>query len=225
MAASEVAKNWRADRRAFDPSAMRALLFALALAALAGPGCAARTTPYRFSMPMLGQADVPPAPLPAPARKPMSPPREAVAAAPAKHPVKHYAYGWQTDAQAGIRVASVKGIELSVPEASEEAAAAVANGVVYSRLPAPHRPAPSGITAPLELPGMAHIREAAELRRWVGKRDKRDATAIVLGWLVDLGIADDSLAAAANGHEVMLWATQHGVVLDRSESTKPGDVL
>jgi len=137
----------------------------------------------------------------------------------------HYAYGWQIDAQAGIRVASARGIELSVPEASAESADLVTrSGVVYSRLPSPNRPA-SGVTSAIDLPGLAHIREAVELRGWVGRRDKREPVETLLDWLVDLSLADDSLAAAETNAEVVIWATQHGVLLAPTQTTKPGDVL
>src|SRR5688572_6467212 len=120
---------------------MRALLIAAALGACAPP----TAQPYRFSSPLLGRADVPPPAAPAP--KPMAAPKRAArtdAVASASPRARHYAYGWQIDAQAGIRVASAKGIELSAPEASAESADAVAkSGVVYSRLPAPNKPAPS----------------------------------------------------------------------------------
>lgn len=209
---------------------MRALLFAAALACLTSgaSGCVPRSQPYRFSMPMLGHADVPPPALPAPLRKPMSPPRrspDAIAAASAKPPRPRYAYGWQTDAQAGIRVASAKGIELSLPEASEQSAAAVTTGVVISRLRAPHQPAPAGITAPVALPGLDHIREPADLRSWIGRRDKRAPLAVVLAWLADLGLASDELLALASGGELVAWAEPRGSLFPPTAEPRPGDLL
>lgn len=203
---------------------MRALLFAAACCAAAA--CAPRAQPYRFSMPMLGQADVPLAALPAPTRKPASAPRAEAIANRAK-PRPHHAYGWQIDAQGGIRTASAKGIELVVPEASAESAASVApaSGVVLSRLPAPNQPAPTGLTAPIDLPGLAHIREPSELRTWVGRRDKREPHTVVLAWLTDLGIGDDELHAAGTPSEVATWGERHGKLAAPTEVPQPGDVL
>jgi hypothetical protein len=200
---------------------MRALLFAAVCAVAAW---APRAQPYRFSMPMLGQADVPPATLLAPLRKPVTAPR-AEAVANTTKPRPRHAYGWQIDAQAGIRTASAKGIELAVPEASAESAAAVRTGVVYSRLPAPNKPAPTGLLAPIDLPGLAHIREPSDLRGWVGRRDKREPHALVLAWLTDLGIGDDELRAAGNPPEVATWAARHERLLAPAEVPQPGDVL
>src|SRR5688572_24852921 len=191
---------------------MRALLFAAAcaLVATAASACAPRSQPYRFSMPMLGAADVPPPSLPGPARKPNAPaPRHratvgaatAVASSHAPTPRTHYAYGWQIDTQSGIRSASAKGIELSMPEASAESADAVAreaatHGVVISRLPTPHKPPTTGLVAALDAQGWDHIREAGDLRRWIGRRDKRPPHTILLAWIADLSLGDDALAAA-----------------------------
>lgn len=205
---------------------MRALLVVAATLAACAPPTA---QPYRFSSPLLGRADVPPPALPGPERKPLNAPasRSATRTASASpKPRAHYAYGWQVDAQAGIRVASAKGIELSVPEASAQSADAVTkSGVVYSRLPSPNKPAASGVTTAIDLPGLAHIREAVELRGWVGRRDKRRSVDALLDWLVDLSLADDALAAAETEAEVVAWATQHGVLLAPTQTTKPGDVL
>lgn len=198
---------------------MRAVLFAAACLTAA---CAPRAQPYRFSMPMLGQADVPLAALPAPARKPASPPRSRDIIAHTTPPVVHHAYGWQIDAQAGIRTASAKGIELSVPEASEKSALAVPTGVVYSRLPAPNKPV-SGFVTMLDI--FAHIREPSDLRALVGTPDKREPHAIVLGWLTDLGLGDDELHVAGNPAEVATWGVRHEVFLPSTETPRPGDVL
>jgi hypothetical protein len=176
-------------------------------------------------MPMLGHADVPPAALPAPPRKPASPLRRTRDAVASAKPRTHYAYGWQTDAQAGIRVASAKGIELSLPEASDSSATAVSQGVVWSRLPAPNKPAATGVTAPLALPGLAHIREPADLRAWIGRRDKRDPFAIVQSWLADLGLADDELLAVRDGTELVTWAKPRSALLAPTHPTQPGDLL
>jgi hypothetical protein len=75
---------------------MRRLLL---LAAVIASGCASRAEPYRFSSPMLGMADVPPAPLheDSPASSSSSSHRAA--------PPPRRAGGWQADTQgAPIRV-------------------------------------------------------------------------------------------------------------------------
>jgi hypothetical protein len=201
---------------------MRALLFAAAC--IAASACAPRAQPYRFSMSMLGGADVPPAALPGPTRK------QPAAAPRTTQPRTHYAYGWQTDTQAGIRTASAKGIELSMPEASAASADAVprdaaSNGVVYSRLPTPHKVPTTGLVAALDVQGWDHIREAVDLRRWVGRRDKREPLTILLAWVADLELGDEALAAAGYEHEVVAWATQHSRLLGPTEVAQPGDLL
>lgn len=219
---------------------MRALLFAAACA-VAATACAPRSQPYRFSMPMLGAADVPPAPLPGPARKPNAPPPRhratvgpatAVASASATPRASRtqYAYGWQTDTQAGIRTASAKGIELSMPEASAASADAVTRdvatrGVVISRLPTPNKPPTSGLVAALGAQGWDHIREAVDLRRWVGRRDKRASLEVLLAWVTDLSLGDEAFAAAEYEREVVTWASQHGRLLAPTHVAQPGDLL
>ena len=199
------------------------LLAALLFAATAATGaCAPRTQPYRFAMPMLGQADVPAETLqPAAGRRPGrdSDTRTASRAndghgdGHSEAPRTRYAYGWQKDAQSGIRTASAAGIELKQPEASDAGALAVTDAgiaheiasrsVLASRLPAPHRvssasgtaettaadgaSARKSVTAAVALPRMQPLREPADLRALVGTRDKRDSFAIAMGWLAELG--------------------------------------
>jgi len=183
---------------------------------------------------MLGGADVPPPPLPGPKRKPQAAPQHvATVGAPSSRPATprtHYAYGWQTDTQAGIRTASAKGIELSMPEASAESADAIArdtaaNGIVYSRLPTPHKPVTTGLVAALGVDGWDHIREAVDLRRWVGRRDKRASLAVLLAWVADLSLGDEELSAAGYEREAVTWATRHGRLLGPTEVALPGDLL
>jgi hypothetical protein len=224
---------------------MRArLLTALLLAAAAAAGaCAPRSQPYRFAMPMLGQADVPGEAL-GPAAggdvrqgsdtqiagraSPGQPSAGRDAgpdagrdagrdARPSDAPRTVYAYGWQKDAQSGIRTETASGIELKQPEASDAGALAVTqqglartiatsgvitsrlpapnrdpsnprNGVVASRLPAPNRDAPSGVTSAVDLPRLQSLREPAGLRALVGTRDKRDPFTVAMGWLAELGV-------------------------------------
>jgi hypothetical protein len=232
----------------------RATLAALLFAAAAGTGCAARSQPYRFSMPMLGQADVPPESLGAahealPARpaSPAQPRNVAQTAAP--HAV--YAYGWQKDAQSGIRTISADGIELRQPEASDATALAVAEsglahaietqGITASHLRAPNRDpaAASAFDAAIAAtsgPPHERLHEPADLRALVGVRDKRDPSLVVLGWAADLGItfvdagtaletARSMVAAPIDGPTLVAWADAHAALLAPTESARPGDLL
>lgn len=133
---------------------MRPLLAAALLAALAA-GCGQRTQPYRFGSPMLGAADVPPAPLRADPREPPARP------------------GLANRRADGIRVVSAP----TIREASAAAADAVPTPPVA--LPAPH-----ALAKDAPLPG---VRELADLRRLVGRRDPRDAVPTTLALLASLG--------------------------------------
>ncbi len=234
----------------------RRTLAALLLAAVtgAGTGCAARTQPYRFSMPMLGQADVPPAALAGPGRDDAPATRTAQRSRPtpsnradhASSPRRTYAYGWQRDAQSGIRTVSAAGIELKQPEASDATAqAVVATGLAHaietaglssSGLRAPHRATSATDVAlrPLEMPRA--LREPADLRSRVGVRDKRDPYELVLGWLSELGVsfrdpgmpADELTAAVVTPMDLpalVSWASTRGKLLPPTEPARPGDLL
>ena len=186
------------------------------LVALAASGCATRARPYRFASPMLGQADVPNADRPAgtmeTAEPPAPPPKQP------SHPTR--AYGWQADAQAGVRTVTAHGIEVTMPTASAEAAAAVtrapyAHEVLWSTLRAPHKDASATLTT---------VHEPADLRALVGQRDKRDAYTIVIDWLGELGIAFDR-SSAADGPSLVTWAEGAGTLRGATDAVAPGDIL
>ncbi|NVB83236.1 MAG: hypothetical protein HOV81_32990 [Kofleriaceae bacterium] len=194
---------------------LRALATLLAIAAT---GCAQRTQPYRFSSPMLGLADLPPAPLPGqrgpdsgPSR-PSSGPRTANPVV-ASRPVG----GWQVDAQAGtIRSVSARGIEMHTPVASAAAADAIASeatsrSVVWSQLPGPHR-GPVATQPP---------REPADLRALVGTRDKRDSFVVVTDWLSQL----DRHVGGSDGASLVAWAESAGALRAPTDVALPGDLL
>ena len=210
------AENWRRPRGAFDHFGMR---FSALAAALLFSACASRAQPYRFSSPMLGAADVAPAPLPG--AEPLAKEKRARAIT-ASRPKR----GWQADAQHGpIRTVSARGLEAKMPEASADAATAVldeASDVVWSRLPAPHRsslPAQSSdVTAAIEIP---RIREPSDLRMLIGQRDKRAPFEIVMAWLDELGITVD----AADGPALVAWADAKGKLVSSLEPARPGDLL
>ncbi len=153
---------------------------ALCLALVAGAACTTRTQPYRFGSPMLGRADVPLAALPKP--RPDQPTRDQPSPAPLVH---------RTAEQ--IRVVSAP----RVREASAEAANAIvalpnAQRAAWLALPAPHR-TPDEALGPV-------IREPADLRRWVGRRDSRDPFVAAMAWARQLGgggIAIEASSAAA----------------------------
>jgi hypothetical protein len=228
----------------------------LAATAVAAGACAPRAQPYRFAMPMLGQADVPAEALRPPGGRGTGrrsdtqiAERTSGGQRPAT-PRTTYAYGWQKDAQSGIRTVSAAGIELKQPEASDADALAVTQdglahdiatrGVLASRLPAPNRATgdagkTGGLTAPVTLPRLP-VREPSELRALVGTRDKRDPFAVAFGWLAELGVtfidpgsvidAAAALAAKpADGPTLVAWASSHGKLFGPAEAPVAGDVL
>jgi hypothetical protein len=230
-------------------------LAALLFAAAAITACAPRAQPYRFAMPMLGQADVPAERLgPSGRANARDPDAQLSGRAEAGHgdgrrsdaPHTRYAYGWQKDAQSGIRTVSAAGIELKQPEASEAGALSITEGgvahdiatrgVLASRLPAPHRPASPGVTGAVELPRMQPMREPAALRALVGTRDKRAPFAVAMGWLADLGVtfvdqssAMDMATQLANkpvdGPALVAWASARGTLFGPTEPPVAGDIL
>lgn len=156
----------------------RGVILAVAIGAA---GCATRAQPYRFSSPMLGQADVPPAWSAAPgdpnARWRRPPVDDTITVQRGIHltPVE--------DPRPGtIRIASAKA-------ASEVAATAEANGIVLSRLPANHRFDDNEPHATLH--------EPSELRALVGRRDMRDSVTAALAWSAELGAPIDVELARA----------------------------
>jgi hypothetical protein len=198
------------------PAALRLAAVSAVLAA-ASTGCAVRARPYRFASPLLGQADVPPA---WSGRNPAADPfgRNPTGRDPSgrdaddRHPVDPYAdirsadvrtsdrghaSGNRTDdSRAVVHVASARA-------ADDVASASEARGIVWSRLPAPNRMPPEAYEPPL--------REVADLRGLVDRRDKRDSWAALFGWL------HAGLATSRTGHELVAWA---------SASTKTiGDVV
>lgn len=183
---------------------MRKLVLLAAILA----GCATRTTPYRFSSPMLGMADVPPESL-----YDEKPTKRRSAA--------RRAGGWQADAQAGsIRVVSARGIETKMPEASAAAAQEIreerfATQPAWSQLPAPNRGS-SAITGTITLP-----REPADLRKLVGTRDKREPFTIVQSWLTTLGLHADG----ADGVSLVAWAADVGKLDAPTAPANAGDLL
>jgi hypothetical protein len=182
-----------------------ALLLAVATAA---SGCATRGAPYRFSSPMLGQADVPPDQLPGARPHDRGRARgtreRPIATTKGRAAPTRKSSGWQADAQSAIRTASARGIEPRPPSsASADAASSLtreglgasallheggSRGPAFTRLPDPHRPARGPVARATDLPQLARIREPSDLRALVGTRDKREPFAIVTRWLADLGI-------------------------------------
>jgi hypothetical protein len=97
--------------------------------------------------------------------------------------------------------------------ASASAAAEVAEGVVWSRLPATGR-IDEGAPWPA-------LHDATDLRAYVGRRDPRAATPVVLGWARALG------AEVPDGtpSELVEWADAHHRLGDPREAVGPGDLV
>jgi hypothetical protein len=203
---------------------LRGVIF---LVAIGAAGCATRAQPFRFSSPLLGQADVPPAWSAAPAdpnaryRRPEADTTITVQRGIHLTPVE--------DPRPGtIRVASAQA-------ASDVAAVAEANGVVLSRLPANHRFDDNEPHATLH--------EPSDLRALVGRRDVRDSVTAALAWSAELGATIDldlvrpdapakasyrvraaaTIAASiTNTGKLVAWSTTH----DRSaDDAVPGSLL
>jgi hypothetical protein len=203
---------------------VRGVIFAVAIAAT---GCATRAQPFRFSSPLLGQADVPPdwsaAPGDPNARWRRPAPDDTITVQRGIHltPVE--------DPRPGtIRVASAQA-------ASDVAAVAEANGVVLSRLPANHRFDDNEPHATLH--------EPSDLRALVGRRDVRDSVGAALAWSAELGAPIDldlarpdaparasyrvraaaTIAASiANTGKLVAWSTTHDRTTD---DAAPGSLL
>lgn len=172
---------------------MRSRAFVAIVVATLG-ACATRDRPYRFSSPMLGMASVPPAPLPgAPPRpRPELANREA----------------------AGIRIVTAPTIrEASAALAAKVSEAPAAQEHARATLPSPHR-----IPADTAIP---RVRELAELRALVGRRDKRDPVTAALAWARDFGIPTEG----TTGADVVLWAEATNRLADPTAAAQPGDLL
>jgi hypothetical protein len=233
---------------------MRSRALPALVLAVAASACAPRAQPYRFSMPMLGQADVPAETLRTQTIDPEALPAKKViahATATGGAPRPKYAYGWQTDAQSGIRTVSARGIELKQPEASAETAAAVISESAAARpewwahLPAPHRSGSAGVTGSLSAATapsradqirLAGAREPVDLRALVGTRDKREPFAIAMEWLAGMGItfaegetavemAASVVQSPTDGPALVEWARSRGKLLAPTDTPVPGDVL
>ncbi|HTL35811.1 MAG TPA: hypothetical protein VL326_21925 [Kofleriaceae bacterium] len=197
-------------------SALRAVLLVVAVSAT---GCATRARPYRFSSPLLGMADVPPAPLPGSETK-----SHATRVAGRSSPPRR-AGGWQADTQGGaIRVVSAAGIELKKPVASAEAADAIvaepnAQPSSWESLPAPNK-TPS-ITETIVSAIPPPPKEPSDLRSLVGDRDKRDPFLIVQTWAIELGLHIDG----TDGPSLVTWAAAADKLAARDAVPNPGDVL
>lgn len=187
----------------------------VALGGLGATGCTARARPYRFASPMLGTAEVPapalgdaPAPPSAEGRRD----RPALAQREAEH----------------IRVVSAP----TIREASAAAALAItavpaAQPEVRASLPAPHL-VPAGTAEPT-------IHEPADLRHWVGLRDRRSSLQLALAWSRSLGHAIDLPAStpgdggdagdAASGAALIAWAERSGRLADPDAIALPGDLV
>jgi hypothetical protein len=206
----------------------RPYALAITLVVVAGGAsgaCVGRTQPYRFSSPLLGGADVPPAfnakPGDPNARWRHAPVDDTITVQNGLHPSPRTPI--EDPRPGAIRVASA------------QAAAEVATGLDWMRLPAAQAVAVDAPHPPLH--------EPADLRALVGHRDSHDSVTAALGWSSELGapIALDLEAPAlpahasgraraaaviaaslANTRTLLAWAREH----DRaSDDIEPGSLL
>lgn len=158
-------------------------LLACALALSAG-ACVGRTQPYRFSSPLLGGADVPPAfeakPGDPNARWRRPPADDTITVQNGLHPSPRTP---MEDPRPGtIRIASA------------QAAAEVATGLDWMHLPAAQ-------AVPVDAPH-DRVHEPSDLRALVGHRDSHDSVTAALGWSAELGapVAMEPAAPAVAPH-------------------------
>jgi hypothetical protein len=208
------------------PGAFCALAVAIGAAA-----CASGGQPYRFSSPLLGGADVPPAWSGTP-----EDPNEHWRRPPADDTITvqngiHLSPRTPSeDPRPGaIRVASARA-------AAEVTVTAEANGVAWSRLPSAHETA-------LDAPHAA-LHGPSDLRALVGRRDQRDSVTTALGWESELGtsVSLDLAAPAsaqsrrnrasvviaaslANTGTIVAWAATHDRLAAPTDATAAGDLL
>jgi hypothetical protein len=181
----------------------RALTGLLVLAA-----CATRTQPYRFGSPLLGAADVPPEPLSG-VRRPASDVRPDSRTPDSRTPGTRTPDSRTPDTRTpDIMVAPIR-----VASAAAADAVVESHAIVWSRLPSPHR---VGADAPLP-----PIHAVTDLRALVGRRDKRDVLAIVLGWAHALG----EQLEAASGPALVAAAEAAGRLAPPTAPIEPGDLL
>ncbi len=201
-----------------------------AIGAIGATGCAGRTQPYRFSSPLLGAADVPPAfsarpgDPDAPWRRPPSDGTVTV-----ENGIHLSPRTPGEDRRPGaIRVASAQA-------AADVAAHAAAHGVEWMRLPAMQRLDSTAPKPPLH--------EPSDLRALVGRRDLRDSVTAALAWSAELGAPIEldlsepdlpphaswrtQLAAAIEASRehtgrLLAWAFEHGRT---SDDIEPGSLL
>jgi len=158
-------------------------VLACALALSAG-ACVGRTQPYRFSSPLLGRADVPPA-FEAKPGDPNARWRRAAA-------------DDTVTVQNGLHPSPRTPVEDPRPGtiriASAQAAAEVATGLDWMHLPAAQ-------AVPVDAPH-ERVHEPSDLRALVGHRDSHDSVTAALGWSAELGapVAMELTAPAVAPH-------------------------
>jgi hypothetical protein len=199
--------------------------------AIGATACAGRARPYRFSSPLLGGADVPPAWSARPEdpsdrwRRPRGDDTITV-----QHGIHLAPRTPSEDPRPGaIRVASAQAT-------ADVAAMAAANGVAWSRLPAAHEVAPDAPHAALH--------EPVDLRALVGRRDPHDSVTAALAWEAELGTqialdlaapagattqrnraAATSAASLTNTGTLVAWAASHGRLAAPTDAFEAGDLL
>ncbi|MEP6860632.1 MAG: hypothetical protein ABJE66_08440 [Deltaproteobacteria bacterium] len=155
------------------------------LAMVAGlAACVGRTQPYRFSSPLLGGADVPPAFN----AKPGDPNARW------RHPRGDDTITVQNGLHPSPRTPAEDPRPGAIRVASAQAAAEVATGLDWMHLPAAQ-------AVPVDAPHPP-LHEPADLRALVGHRDSHDSVTAALGWSAELGtpLALDLEAPALPAH-------------------------
>ncbi len=171
--------------------------------------CAARGQPYRFASPMLGAVDVPPEPLSG-VRRPASAVRPDSRTPDSRTPDSRTPNSRTPDSRTPdiavtpIRVASA---------AAADAVVERPHAVVWSRLPAPQRLASD--------PPSSVVHALVDVRALVGRRDRRDPLAVVLGWAHALGEPIE----ATSGPALVAAAEAAGRLASPTAPIAPGDLL
>lgn len=191
-----------------------------------GAGCTARgAQPYRFASPLLGSADVPPAPLRDPV--PPGPARDRSRATVTSSTIAYSHPGQLTRTTTTVDEHGVVRT-VSAPLVNVASAAAAAAITTAPAAAAEHRDA---LSSPNQLPKgsrLPAVRSPTELRALVGYRDPRSPLAATLALAATLRPLDESGLPALHvdsGVELVAWADSHDRLHDALTVAVPGDLL
>lgn len=183
---------------------------------------------FRREQPDLGRTQLDRTdPMPSELPSAISAPRIRVVSAPAIRVVS--AKGIQPAAPGGVQ--SVKGAPSDAPGRGGHSAKGVRSDAPDGRASsdAPDTSVEAGAAASAHLPSPHKsqsdqgpvIKDPADLRKLVGRRDKHTPFAALLGWARSLDIAFE----AGDGKKLVKWARDKGLLAASNDQAQPGDLL